>query len=101
MVGTVSAPVSATEQYFSSTVKQIYPLASGDFVLLFDTESPNCTSASSPKYYYVQVGQNNMTIEGSKKIYSAAMLAYSMNKQLSVAFDDATYQCFINRVTIF
>lgn len=59
--------VFATERFHVSTLKVVYPVASGDFVLGLDSDSSYCTSASAPnKYYHVVVSANGMTLEGSK-----------------------------------
>jgi hypothetical protein len=96
----VSSNAIAVERYHQSTVKWVYPLNGGDFVLGFDADSASCTASGAPKYMYVQVGQNGVNAEGSKKMYAAALLAFAMAKQMSIAFDDATPQCYINRVTV-
>ena len=83
-----------------STIKMLYPQADGAFVLIFNVDSASCNSPQSPKYYYVTVGQNGVNAEGSKKIYATAMLAMAMNKQVNIAFDNASASCFINRVTV-
>ena len=91
----------AAERYHNSTLKWVYPLASGDFALGFDVNSAECTSPGAPqKYMYVQVGQNSVTAEGAKKIYAAALLAFATSKNVSIAFDDSTPQCYINRATV-
>ena len=90
----------AAERYHSSTLKFIYPLGNGDFVLGFDADSAQCTAAGSPKYMYVAVGQNGVNEEGAKKLYSASMLAYSMRSPVYVAFDDTTTFCYVNRLHV-
>lgn len=93
-------PANATERYHNSTLKFVYPLGSGDFVLGFDVDTAQCTGAGAPKYMYVTVGQNGVTAEGSKKMYAAAMLALSNRMTVYFAFDDATQYCYLNRLTI-
>lgn len=44
----VSCATLAAEQWHTSTVKFVYPLASGDFVIGFDTDTTLCSSTSSP-----------------------------------------------------
>lgn len=44
----------AAETWHSSTVKMLYPLADGSFVVMFDTNAAAC-----------------MTAEGAKKLYAA------------------------------
>lgn len=89
----------AADIWHTSTVRQIYPLADGSFVLIFNQDSPSCLDANNPNYHYVTVGQNGMTLEGAKKVYAIAMLAFSMGKQLQINFNDAG-GCYINRAAI-
>ena len=96
----LAAPISATERVQTSTVKFIYPLADGDFVIGLDSDSTYCTSTSSPKYYHVFVGQYGVSAAGSAKIYAAAMLALSTRQSISVMFDDTTAYCYVNRVVV-
>jgi hypothetical protein len=97
----LAAPLSAAERWQISTVKFVYPLANGDFVIGLDSDSSFCTSTSSPnKYYHVLVGQYGVTAEGSNKIYAAAMLALATRQTLSLAFDDGTAYCYVNRLNV-
>jgi hypothetical protein len=92
--------VEATEQWHSSTLRWVYPLGNGDFVIGFDVDSAACTGVGAPKYMYVAVGQNGVTEEGIKKLYAAALTAFSLGKTLSIAFDDATAYCYVNRFSV-
>lgn len=94
------ANASATERSHISTVKFVYPLASGDFVIGLDTDTTACTSTSSPKYYFVTVGANGVTTEGSKKLYAAALTAITTRQTISLTFDDSTAYCYVNRLTL-
>jgi hypothetical protein len=93
-------PAGATERWHTSTLQWVYPLASGDFVIGFDADNSYCTSTNTPKYMYVAVGQNGVTAEGAKKIFAAALTALALGKTLSIAFDDGTASCYVNRVTV-
>lgn len=90
----------ATERNHTGTLKFVYPLASGDFVIAFDVEPTMCSSPSSPKNLYVSVGQNSVTATGSTKLYAAALLALTTRQTVSIAYDDATSNCFVNRMTV-
>lgn len=92
--------VQATERSHSSTVKFVYPVATGDFVIGFDVNAPNCTNVGATKFMYVTVGEYGVTAEGSKKMYAAVLLALTARHVLSVTFDDSTIYCYINRFTI-
>jgi hypothetical protein len=92
--------VDAVEAWHTSTVRQVYPLAEGAFVLTFATESASCTSASSPKYYYVAAGQNGVTADGLRNMLAVALTAFAMGRPVSIAFESATSACYINRLSI-
>ncbi len=91
---------SAVERPLASTLKFVYPVGTGDFVLGFDMDSPQCLASGSPKYMYVAVGQNGVTTDGAKKMFAAAMMAFALGKQISIAFDDGTVFCYINRLSV-
>src|SRR5215510_11362615 len=91
---------NAVDRVHTSTLKQVYPLANGDFVLTFDTDTSQCLGAGSPKYFYVSVGQASMTAEGSKKLYAAALVALAGRQSVTFVFDDTTAQCYVNRLTV-
>jgi hypothetical protein len=90
----------AAEVWHTSTLKYVYALADGAFVLIFDVSAPSCTSPATDKYFNVAPTQNGMTVEGAKKIYSAALMAMATDKALQFAFDDATANCYINRAMV-
>lgn len=61
----IASSTFATERLHASTLKFVYPVANGDFVIGFDSDPSTCSSASTPKYFYVSVGQNGVTATGS------------------------------------
>lgn len=99
LLSVTSAAFSATV-WHGSTVKSVYPQSDGSLILIFNTDSAACTSASSPNYYYVTVGQNGVTEQGSNKIYAAALSAGHAGNSISFAFDDSTSNCYINRFLV-
>src|SRR5262245_32596258 len=94
-----STASQAVERQHQSTLKFVYPLANGDFVLGFDVDAPQC-SAPSPKYMYAAVGQNGMTAEGAKKLYAAALTGFAAGRLVSIAYDDSSAYCYINRLSV-
>lgn len=90
----------AAEVWHTSTIKMLYPLADGSFVLIFDVNAPACTNGNTDKYHYVTPSQNAMTVEGAKKMYAAAMMAMATEKSVQLAFDDATASCYVNRLAL-
>src|SRR5689334_3963288 len=96
-LATTSLNAHATERYHVSTVKFVYPLGTGEFIIGFDVDTAQCSSDQTPKYMYVAAGQNGVTAEGAPKIYAAVLTAFAMGKRLYIAFDDSTPACYINR----
>ncbi len=90
----------SAEQSHTAEIRRIYPIANGDFVLSFKTESEYCTNGSSPKHYYVSVGENSVTQEGSEKMLSVALMAASTGRPITIRYSDTTNQCFINRLLV-
>ena len=92
----IAAPV-----WHTSTIKSIYPHADGNFVIIFNQDSPSCTStAGASDYYYVGIGQNGVTAGAIDKMYAAALAAGMGGKSVTINFDDSTTACYINRLTV-
>ncbi|ABD82270.1 hypothetical protein [Saccharophagus degradans] len=92
--------VFAENKWHQSTIKTIYPLANGDFVLIFNTDSLLCPVDNTGKYHYVRVGQNDVTSEGARNMLSVALAAAAMGKEVDINFDITDERCFINRLFI-
>ena len=88
------------EAWGVDTVKMVYPLANGSFVLILNTSPPSCPSAGNPKYLYVVAGENGVTADGVKAMLATALTAAAAGKQLQVAFDDSTVSCYVNRLAL-
>lgn len=88
---------NAAEQWQTSTIKHVYPQADGNFVVVLDIDPPQCTAAGPGKYLYVYVGYNAMTLEGRKNLMAVFLAALHSRAAVSVAYDDALPQCYINR----
>ena len=92
----------ATERWHSSTIAKVYPLASGDFIIMLDVNAPNCTATQTPyHYYHVEIGKNGMTADGLKLMYSAALAAAAQNLTIYIVYDDSTSNCYVNRLQVF
>jgi hypothetical protein len=87
----------AALSWVTSTVKWVYPQNDGSFVLAFTNDASTCTNTGVPKYFIVAAGFNAVTLEGVKAMLTTALTAYSTGSTLTVAFDDATSNCYINR----
>lgn len=96
-----SAPSEAAATWLVSTIKWVYPQADGSFVLTFAADPPTCTSASSPKYLLVMAGQNGVTADGVKSMLATSLAAFAMGAQVQINFDDATSNCYVNRLVVF
>jgi hypothetical protein len=96
----VSAMATAAEQWHTSTIKYVYPQSTGQFVVIFDTDAPGCTATGPGKYMLIYDGSNGVTLEGRKAMYAAALMAVVTRVSVSIAYDDATSNCYINRLTV-
>lgn len=90
----------AVERWHTAPIRWIYPQANGGFIITFTTESAHCTSTAVPKYYYVGQGYNGVSADGATKMYAAAMMAIAMGRQISIAFEDGTNDCAVNRIIV-
>ena len=98
LAGTGSA--LSAEAWATAAVSSVYPLANGSFVLTLTTSPPGCPSTSNPKYLYVVAGENGVTADGVKAMLATALTAAVAGKQLSVAFDDSSASCYVNRLSL-
>ena len=88
-----------TPVWHVSTIKHVYPLNNGNFIIVFDKDSPDCTHASN--YFNVTVGQAGVTQEGLQNMLSTALAAGVGRKTVQVNFDKDSASCFINRMMIY
>ena len=91
-IGLVSQ-ASATEAWTTSTITGVFPVGSGYFVLYFESGT-SCGGGAAT----VTVGQNGMTTEGAHMLLSVALTAFTTSKPVQVAYDNATSQCYVNRI---
>jgi hypothetical protein len=96
----LSTSVQAADVWHTSTIKYLYPLADGSFVLTFETNASACSNANASKYHYVTPTQNGMTEQGATKIYAAALMAKAAELSVQINFSDSTASCYINRLTV-
>jgi hypothetical protein len=94
-----STAAHSADQWQTSTVKHVYPLASGDFVIVLTVDPAQCTATGPGKYLYVAVNENGMTIDGRKAMLAVALQALATRGQISVAYDDSTPSCYVNRIS--
>jgi hypothetical protein len=98
LLATAQAP--AAEVWHVSKIRWVYPQPDGQtFVLVFQADAPSCPTVA-PKYHYVTVGQNSMTAEGLKHVLAASLSAAAQGLTVQVAFDNATANCYVNRLLV-
>lgn len=100
IVGLLMSGLSYAETpvWHVSTIKNVYPLNNGNFIIVFDEDSPDCTHASN--YFNVTVGQSGVTQEGLQNMLTTALAAGMSKKTVQVNFDKDSASCFINRIMI-
>lgn len=96
----MTATAGAAEIQVSSTLYAVYPLHNGAFALMFNDTIASCSSTANPKRFYVKVEHASMTVEGAKQIYAAALFALAAEKVVWFVFDDATGDCYVNRLMV-
>jgi hypothetical protein len=82
-----------------STVKSVYPLSDGSFVIILTNDTSTC-AAAAPKYFFVTPGQNGVTLDGAKAMLATALTAFATGSSLALVFDDATTSCYVNRISV-
>lgn len=90
----------AAEVWHTAYVTRVYPQPDGSVRLAFSSDHASCTNNSTPKWHFIVVGQNSVTADGLRAMHSIALTALAMERQVSIAFDDATASCYINRLQI-
>ena len=96
----MSSQALSASAWHKSRIKMIYPQAHGGFILTFEVNDPQCSNGSTPKYHYVDVGQNGVTEKGIDKLFSTALAAAASGKPITINFDSSVPQCYINRLYI-
>jgi hypothetical protein len=96
----LGAPLAMAEGWHQDFVKTVYPLSNGNFVVIFVSSPSSCPNANNPKYFYVQVGNNGVTSDGAKAMLATALTAFTTGRKLTVAFDDASASCDVNRMSV-
>lgn len=96
----MSGAAGAAESWYQDYVRYVYPLSNGDFVITFATSPAACTHPGNPKYFHVQVGHNGVTSDGAKAMLATALTSFVTGRKLSVAFNDASSSCDVNRLLV-
>ena len=82
--------------WHDSKISHVYPTASGEFILKFESDSSACTSGEAPDYYRVKVDKHGVTQEGSNKIFATALAAAMAGKTVNIYFDESTSSKYDN-----
>lgn len=90
----------AQNVWHTAHVRQIYPLSNGSWVVMFVTDSNSCLNANPNKYYYVTPGVNGVTLDGAANMLSVALTAAATDREITVIFDDAAANCYVNRLSV-
>lgn len=91
----------AAEQTRHSTITDVYPMANGSFVISLADDPSHCTNTAVPKRLAIKAGENNMTAEGARQMFAAALAALTSGVRVYVAYDDATASCYVNRFKLY
>jgi hypothetical protein len=85
---------------FVGTISRVYPHSdtpNGDFIIMFSSDTgTTCSNAGSPKYYYVAVGQSQVSQASINKLYAAALAAAASGNRVRIWFDANAPQCWVN-----
>jgi len=93
-----SAAIAASTTV-TSTLKSVYPLSDGSFVLIFTNDASTCVN-STPKYFYITPGQNGVSVDGAKAMLATSLSAFALGASVTLNFDDSTAFCYGNRLYI-
>lgn len=96
----MTGTATAAEAWGTGTLLNVYPLSTGNFVITLATDPPGCPATASPKYLYVVAGENGVTADGVKAMLAAALTALATDKVVSVAFENSSVSCYVNRLSV-
>jgi len=85
---------------YQGSVQLVYPMNDGSFSVGVSTILPVCYSSGSGVYLSVTPGQNAVTADGAKSMLATVLTAFALGKSISVAYDDSTANCYVNRLLI-
>jgi hypothetical protein len=96
----VANSAGAAEGWATDTLRYVYPLSTGNFVIALNSNPAICPAVGDPKYFYVVAGENGVTVDGVKAMLASALAAMAMGKQIQIAFDNSTTNCYVNRFVV-
>jgi hypothetical protein len=92
--------IANAEAWHTSTIKQVYPLGDGSFVLIMTVDAAACSGTPGSKYHYVRPGVNGVTSDGVRAMLATALTAFALGKTVSMAFDETSSSCDVNRFSM-
>jgi hypothetical protein len=96
-----TGPVSAATAWYQGTIQMIYPMSDGSFAIGVPTVLPTCSgNGSGGVYLFVSPGQNAVTADGAKNLLATLLMAFAQGRTISVAYDDSTLYCYVNRLLV-
>lgn len=87
----------------SGFVKQVYPLASGEIVLVFSPNPTYCNQSSQGDMQLsLKVDPNGVTMTalGQRNIYAAALTALALTRAVAYTYDNASTSCPISALKV-
>lgn len=94
-------PAASQAATFSGQLSFLYPMANGTVALAFTGSAPGCSTASGSIFYaYLAPGQNGVTADGFKNLYSAILMAFAAERTLDVTYDNSTLYCYVNNLIV-
>ena len=100
LLSSISLFSYADNVWHQSKLEWIYPQSDGVFAIGFENNSNQCSNGNSTKYHHVKVGENGVTEEGLKLMYSAALAALASDKEVNINYDSSTNYCYVNRMIL-
>ena len=103
MAGTMlftTAIAQASTVWYQGPAQLVYPLNDGSFAIGVSTVLPVCSGSGSGVYMFVTPGQNSVTLDGAKNMLATVLTAFALGRPISVAYDDSTSNCYVNRLLI-
>ncbi len=97
MLTTISS-VYAGESWHTSKIEKIYPLSTGDFVIIFTNPAEGCLHPNG--YHYVTINESGVTAEGIRNMLSVALTAGTTGKEITANFENTSATCPINRLIV-
>jgi hypothetical protein len=84
----------------TSTIVRLSPLADGRYVIGVTGSFAGCDQSGSVRYLYITIGQSGVTADGAKNLIATALLAFSAERTISIAYDNSSAYCFVQSLNV-